>query len=135
MKQPFTLTTEAVRSRCIEAVRNAPLGKAVIIQDATRTTDQNSKLWAMLSDLSTQIVWHGVKLSSDEWKNFATATLEQQKIVPNMDGTGFIALGVKTSTMSKKKFSDLVEIIYMIGSQNDVQWSEAAQEVISEKGS
>jgi len=133
-KQIFNIKDENIRQRALDAVRDAPLGKMVVIQDSTRSLDQNSKLWAMLADLSMQITWHGVKLSSDEWKSFATATLEMQKIVPNMDGTGFIALGCKTSTMSKKKFADLVEVIYLIGANNDVKWSESASEVFKNGG-
>jgi hypothetical protein len=131
-KHTINIIDEPRRARAIEAVRNAPLGKVVIIQDPTRTTDQNSKMWPMLNDLSKQVVWHGFVLSDDEWKDFATATLKKQKIVPNMDCSGFIAVGGKTSKLSKSKMSDLIEIIYMLGAQNDVAWSESAQEAIRE---
>ena len=134
MKQNFTLISPQVRQRACDAVLAADDGQVVTIQEETRNLEQNSKMWPMLSDLSKQIIWHGVKLYPDEWKDFATATLKKQKFVPDLDGMGFIAVGGKTSTMSKKKFSDLIEIIYMIGARNDVQWSERSAMVIGEYG-
>lgn len=115
-----------------QLIEEASPDQVCVIKDATRTTEQNSKMWPMLRDLSNQVVYHGFTLSLDEWKSFATATLERQKIVPNMDGDGFIALGQSTSSMSKKKFSDLIEIIYMIGAKFNVKWSRESEETIAE---
>jgi len=128
----FRLVHPQARKNAIAAIERAPDGQIVTIEEAKRTNDQNAKLWPMLSDLSKQVIWHGVKLSQEDWKNFATATLEAQRMIPNLDGDGFIALGVKTSTMSKKRFSDLLEIVYMIGARNDVKWSDEASRVFTE---
>jgi hypothetical protein len=32
-------------------------------------------------------------------------------VVPNLEGTGFVALGLSTSKMSKREFSDLLELV------------------------
>jgi len=129
---PLRLINQAVRNRAKQLIDLAPEGYIVTIKEETRTLDQNAKLWPMLADLSSQIEWHGVKLSSDEWKDFATATLKAQKFVPNLEGSGFIAVGGRTSSMGKKKFSDLLEIIYMIGARNEVEWSGESRSVIDE---
>ena len=133
-KYSIRIVSDAHRDGAIEAVRQAPDGYVVTIQEQTRTLDQNAKLWPMLRDLSEQIEWHGHTLSPDEWKDFATATLKQQTIVPDIDGTGFIAVGGHTSNMTKRQFSDLIEILYMIGARVGVGWSERAMEVFNEYG-
>jgi hypothetical protein len=48
--------------------------------------------------------------------------------VPGVDG-GFVALGVRTSKMSKAEFSEYIEAIYAFGSERSVTWSEKALEV------
>lgn len=100
-------------------------GDVVKILPPTRTLDQNSKLWPMLGDISKQVDWYGNKLTSDEWKDVFSASLEHQKVVPGLDG-GFVVCGMRTSQMSKRKFSDLVELIYAFGTQRNppVIWSE-----------
>lgn len=93
-----------------------------------RSTDQNSRLWATLSDVSQQVVWHGEKLSPEDWKHVFTAALEKQRIVPNIEGNGFVMCGMSTSKMSKAKFSDLLEIINAFGAEQGVKWSDPALE-------
>lgn len=99
---------------------------AVEIKPRRRTHDQNAKLWPTLTDISKQVVWHGQKLTPDEWKDFFTAALRKQKIVPNLDGDGFIVLGKKTSTMNKMEFSELIELAVHFGDERGVVWSNNA---------
>lgn len=131
---PIKLVGLAHRERAKALIDIAPDGYVVTIKQATRSLDQNAMLWSLLSDLSDQVVYHGIKLSSEEWKDFATASIRKQKFVPDMDGTGFIALGGRTSKMTKAEFSDLLELIFMIGAKNDVQWSGESRQIINERG-
>ena len=102
----------------------APEGSIAEFGDATRTIEQNSKLWPMLDDISKQVEWYKNWLSREEWKDFFSAIILKQKVVPNMEGTGFIAVGGRTSKMSKKMFSEMIELIYAFGSEHAVVWSE-----------
>ena len=95
----------------------------LIVTRPRRTKDQNAKLWPMLADISAQVDWHGQKLSAQDWKHVFTASLQKQKAVPGIDG-GFVVLGVSTSSMTKKLFCDLVELIYAFGAEQGVSWSE-----------
>lgn len=99
----------------------------VTIAPPTRTNDQNAKLWPMLNDVAKQVEWHGLRLKPEDWKDLFTAGLKREmRAVPNLDGTGFVALGQRTSTMGKRMFSDLIELIYAFGAQRGVEWSEPA---------
>lgn len=127
MRAMFILAHDIARQRAIDAVRSAPDGMVVEIKEPTRSLDQNAALWAMLTDISRQADWHGMKLSQDEWKDLLSAGLVQSKVVPNMTGTGFVILGQRTSKMSKKMFSDLLELISAFGAERGVVWSDEAR--------
>ena len=118
------LTTPTARETALQYVRQAPDDYAVTIQPATRTLDQNAKLWAMLSDISRQVEWYGKRLAQEDWKHVFTASLRRLSVVPNLDGTGFVALGLSTSRMSKRDLADLIELIQAFGAERGVEWSE-----------
>lgn len=104
----------------MEAVRTAPDGFSVTLAEPTRSIEQNARLWASLNDLASQVDWHGRKLDPEDWKHLFTASLKRMDVVPNLEGTGFVALGLSTSRMSKRELSDLLELIYSFGAQRGV---------------
>jgi len=90
-----------------------------------RSLEQNSKMWAMLNDISKQVVWHGQKLHPEEWKQMITAALKRYRVVPGIDG-GFVVIGASTSRMSIKEMIEVIEFAYAFGADPDhvVKWSE-----------
>lgn len=98
---------------------------AISVGREGRSGEQNKRLWATLSDVSSQVDWYGQKLSQEDWKHVFTAALEKQRVVPGIDG-GFVMCGMSTSKMSKAKFSDLLEIINAFGAEHGVKWSDPA---------
>lgn len=112
------------RGNALECVRNAPEGFAVTVAEPTRSLEQNARLWSCLHDISQQVVWHGRKLDSESWKHIFTSALKKMEVVPNLDGTGFVALGLSTSRMSKREMADLMTLIDAFGGEREVQWSE-----------
>ena len=123
MKQIFILQPDPhpARNNALEAVRNAPDGMCVEIKERTRSLDQNSLLWPLLHIVSGQVEWYGNWLTPEEWKDVFSAGLKRSKIVPGIDG-GFVVLGLSTSNMEKKEFSDLIELIYAFGAENGVKF-------------
>lgn len=97
----------------------------VKVEPEKRSTDQNSKLWACLTDVSQQVDWHGQKLEPAEWKDVFTAALKRQKVVPGLEG-GFVVLGSSTSRMSKAELSELIELMHAFGAERDVKFKEPA---------
>lgn len=88
-----------------------------------RTLDQNSKLWAMLTDVSRQVNWYGRNLSVWAWKDIFTASLKRQDVVPGIDG-GFVVLGEHTSRYTKAQMSELLELISAFGANHKVVWTD-----------
>lgn len=97
---------------------------AVEVRPLTRTIEQNSKLWAFLGEISAQVNWHGHKLSSEDWKHIFSAAMNQQRVVPNIDSTGFVVLGKSTSKMSVAEMMDMIELIHAFGAQHGVKFKE-----------
>ena len=110
MKQTYILAHPIARQRAIDAVKQAQEGFVVTVAEPTRNLEQNAALWAILHEISEGVDWHGRKLSPEDWKNVFTASLRRMDVVPNLEGTGFVALGQSTSSMGKREFSDLLEL-------------------------
>lgn len=113
------------RQRASNWIANAPLGTRVEFKEAKRSNDQNAKMWACLTDIAQQVQWHGLKLAADDWKLvFMDALKREVRMVPNLDGNGFVNLGRSSSDLSKAEMSDLIELIHAFGANHGVQFHE-----------
>ena len=92
------------------------------IKPATRSLEQNSRLWAMLGEISEQVDWYGRKLTEEEWKHVFTAALKKQEVVPGLDG-GFVVLGQSTRNMTKAEMCDLQTLMEAFGAEKGVRFS------------
>ena len=127
-KRIWKLTGEVAKKAACREILAAPEGYIVTLAEPTRTLGQNSLLWPLLTDVSKQVDWYGNKLTADEWKDVFSAALKKQKVVPGLDG-GFVVCGQSTSRMSKREFSDLVELIYAFGAGRGVVFSGQSERV------
>lgn len=131
-KRIFRFVHNEARRNAAAYCMVAPEGSVAEFKDATRTLEQNAKMWPMLEDISKQVEWYKNWLTEDEWKDFFSAIILKQKVVPNMDSTGFIAVGGRTSKMGKKMFSEMIELMYAFGADHDVVWSEKSKVIHAE---
>lgn len=119
----FILAHPQARANAIEATRQAPDGYRVEVKPQNRTLEQNARMWAMLTELSRQVVWHGQQLTAENWKDVLTAALKRQQVVPGVDG-GFVVLGTSTRRMTKGEMAELIELITAFGAQHDVVFGD-----------
>jgi hypothetical protein len=99
----------------------APTGTRVEFKAPRRSLPQNDRMWAMLTDVATQLPWHGIKLSPDDWKLiFLDALKRELRMVPNLDGSGFVNLGRSSSDLSKEEMTDLIDLISAFGAEHNV---------------
>jgi hypothetical protein len=91
--------------------------------EETRSLEQNRKCWAMLSEVSEQVNWHGQHLSAEDWKHVFTASLKKQRAVPGIDG-GFVVLGQSTSKMTIAEMSELIELMHAFGAEHNVKFTD-----------
>jgi hypothetical protein len=78
-------------------------------------------MWANLEDIAQQVVWYGVKLTKEEWKDVLTAALKKQKVVPGIEG-GFVIIGARTSKMTVPEMTELIELSTAFGTQQGVKF-------------
>lgn len=118
----------AQRQKASNWAMQAPLGTRVEWKAPKRTLPQNDLLWAALTDVAQQVVWHGQKLSPADWKDMFTASLRKARVTPGLDPGSFVLLGLHTSDMTKEEMSDLIELIYAFGAERNVTFhtNEAA---------
>jgi hypothetical protein len=120
-RRTLILDTPERRELAATWARNAPLGTRVEWKAPKRTTDQNALLWACLGDIAAQVMWHGLKLSAEDWKIIMLDALKRDlRMVPNLEGNGYIQLGRSSSDLSKEEMSTLIELLYAFGDRNGV---------------
>lgn len=92
------------------------------VKQATRSTEQNRRLWAMLNEISEQVDWYGQKMTPEDWKHIFSAAVKKQRAVPGLDG-GFVVLGQSTSRMTKAEMSDMQTLMEAFGAERGVKFT------------
>lgn len=105
----------------------APTDAVVTVKEANRSTDQNSKLWAMISDIS-RAKPEGRTHTPEVWKAlFMSACGHAVQFEVGLNGQPF-PVGFRSSRLTKPQMSDLIEFIGEYGARHNVRWSEPVQE-------
>ena len=112
----------------LAAVLQAEQRFTLTVKPQTRSSEQNRRLWGMLTDISKQVDWYGRKLSPEDWKHVMSASLKKQDAVPGIDG-GFVVLGLSTSKMTKGEMADLQTLIEAFGAQKGVKFSAMERDI------
>jgi hypothetical protein len=125
-KQVFVMAHDLARHRAVAAVIESPAGYVITVAPAGRSLDQNAAQWPLLDAFSRQLLWpvNGamVAMSPEEWKDVLTAAFrgESVRLAMGLNG-GVVMLGMRTSKMSKKQFSDWLEFLHATAADRDVQ--------------
>jgi len=81
-------------------------------------------MWAMLTDVARQLPWHGQRLTPDDWKLvFLDGLKGEIRLVPNIDGNGFVSLR-RSSDLSKGEMSELIDLIAAFGAEHGVEFGD-----------
>lgn len=112
---------DADRARAAKWCHAAPEGMRVEFKEAQRSTEQNARLWANLSDIAAQAVHNGKRYSSDQWKAiFLHGIGREISFLPSLDGSTFIPWGNSSSELSKAEMTALLDFIACWASENGV---------------
>jgi len=126
----ITIRSDADREKASRWAAHAKEGMRVEFKEAKRSSEQNDKLWAMLTEVAAQVQWHGIKLTPEDFKFiFLDALKRELRVVPNIDGTGFVNLGRSSSDLSKSEMSDLIELIHAFGASHGVAFKDDSNSV------
>lgn len=128
IRPPIVLNSPTLRQFCASYILDAaPDGCVVSFRQSARSSEQNARMWAMLSDVAAQVEWYGQKLSAVDWKDVFSASLRKARVVPTIDGDGFVPLGMRTSSMTRAEMSALMDLIDVFAAERGVVFTLASE--------
>ena len=94
----------------------------------SRTSIQNAKIHAMISDIADQVTLRGQHYTPHVWKRLTTAEFlkeigERPMIIQDLSGE-ILVLWEKTSKMNTKTMAAYIEWLYAFGESEGVKWKE-----------
>ncbi len=128
-QQTFRLVHSPARDGAIRAVKTAPDGYVCVVRPPNRSLDQNSKAHAMFQDIAkAKPTWNGINMDAEDWKallivSHAVATKDGSpyRMVPDLEGSGFVQLRESSARMNKDRASSLIEYVTAWAVSNGVQ--------------
>jgi len=100
------------------------------IKAVNKSREQEEKYHAMIGDISKQAKHLGSVWDAESWKRFLLwqyakdNDLNQGQIVPSLDGTGIVQLGLQSRHFSKEEASEFVEWLHAWGAENGITFTE-----------
>lgn len=122
----IVLKDSYTRQTATDWVSRAQSGTRVEFKASKRSVPQNERMWALLTDIATQVEWDGAKRPTSEWKDLFMDWLPRElRTLSALDGSGRqVPLGRSTSDLSKQEMSDLMTLIEMFGARHGVKFNE-----------
>lgn len=106
-----------------------PGARVTIDEEAQRTGPQNRLMWKLLNCFADQYLHCGRKYDAEEWKCILLKAFGKElEFVPALDDPArVVALGYRSSLLSKEEMSNFIEFILSEGLRRGVVFdSEAA---------
>jgi len=116
------LITDQARRTAVSWVWGSEAGTLVTFATPQkRTAEQNALMWALLTEVAAQVPWHGQALTPDDWKLLFLANMDRgARMVPALDGRGFVNLNTSSSALKVAEFADLLDEIRKFGIERGV---------------
>lgn len=125
VKKTFYLVHDTARRLAAQAVAEAPDGFCVQVSEPSRTLEQNAAQWPYLDAFSKQLKWpvngEMVRLDPEEWKDVLTAAFQGEtvRLAMGLNG-GVVMLGLRTSRMTKARFSEWLQFLVFVAADRGV---------------
>jgi NinB protein len=122
-KRLFVLAHTEARKRALAAVAEATEGFVVRIEPPRRNLDQNAALHAKITEIAGRMEWCGKHWDAETWKRllvgaWTRAINEPVMMLPALDGHGVEIVFRRTSNLTKRECSDLLEWINAWAAEN-----------------
>lgn len=123
-KRVFILVHDTARQGAIQAIKDAPEAYVCEITPPKKSRSQEKLYHRIFGEASRTRKFMGVRQSAETWKRLlvdAFARIKAAegeplhghgKIIPNLDGTGFVQLGVQTRHFKKHQAAEFIEYLY-----------------------
>lgn len=96
------------------------------IKLASKSREQEEKYHAMIGDIAKQARHMGAKWSAEDWKRLLVDQYMREigmyngKVIPNLDNSGIVQLGMQTRNFTKEQASEFVEWLYSWSANNGI---------------
>ena len=100
------------------------------IKPASKSRDQEEKYHAIIGDIAKQAQHMGAKWDADDWKRLLVDQfvkdqgLNGSKIIPSLDGSGIVQLGMQTRKFTKEQASEFVAFLICWCDQNGIELND-----------
>lgn len=122
--QTVILSHPGARQKAHQLIERAPYRAVLNIRPETRSNEASAKMWCLLSDIARAKPM-GRTLPAETWKCLFLDDLgHKPKWEPDLDGTGVVNTGYRSSRLTKAQMSDMIERLYAFMSENEIQSSE-----------
>lgn len=136
-KRVFRLAHDTARRGAAHCVMTAPDGWVVTVSEPKKTRDQEAKYHSMFGDIAKHCAFMGQKMTPEDWKRLlvdafaramqaaGTPLRHGGRVVPSLDGSGVVQLGIQTRNFLKREASEFIEFLLAWGAEQGVQWSDS----------
>lgn len=131
-RRVYVLSHDTARRNAVQAVASAPEGFVVRVEPPKKSRDQEAMYHAIFADVARTQTFMGKKWDAETWKRllvdaFARVKAEEGEplqghgqMVPNLDHSGFVQLGVQTRRFTKKQASEFIEFLHAWMAEHEV---------------
>ena len=123
MMQTVILRGQPQRNLAKQFIDKAPENSFVKISPLTRSNEQNNKMWALIEDVMNAMP-EGRQHTKEVWKAIFMNALGHETAFAMGINNEIFPIGFKSSQLSVRQMSDLIEVIYAYGAKHNVKWSE-----------
>jgi hypothetical protein len=98
------------------------------IKQAPKSRDQEEKYHAMIGEIAKQAEHLGSKWDAESWKRLLVDQFMRDsgkannRILPNLDGSGIVQLGNQTRKFTKEQASEFVEWLLAWGAEHGITY-------------
>ena len=105
------------------AVRGLDAGPVVLtVTRETRSTEQNSRLWAILSEVAAQVDWHGQRYDAETWKILLMRGWGREaRLIPAVGG-GVTMIDDRSSRLTVAEMAEFQTYIEAFGAEHGVRF-------------
>jgi hypothetical protein len=96
------------------------------IKDASKSRDTEKLYHELIGQIAKQAQHLGAKWSAEDFKRLLVDQFAREigltggKIIPNLDGTGILQLGIQTRNFTQEQGSQFIEWLYAWGATNGI---------------
>lgn len=123
----ITLNRADDTARALRWIAQAPKGTRIEMKAPRRSPEANALMWCRLTEISRKVDWYGQKLTPEDWKDVFSASLRKARVVPGIDRGTFVALGLRTSDMTKEEMANLLDLMDAFAAERGVTFNEVAE--------